>query len=148
MIEVLIAKGLATIPERKTKLSAGADIAVHFTEDEVVLEPMQRGRFPTGLFVNPEFTKSEEGKKSLLSIRSRSGLSYDKGIIVLNAPATIDIDYTGEVKILLINMSLENYTVKSGDRVAQIFLETRNDVFPAKDVERGEGGFGSTGTGE
>ncbi len=130
------------LPAYGTPFSAGMDIRA-FLDKPITLQPMARGLIPTGLYFS-----IPEGYE--VQIRGRSGLSIRDGITVLNAPGTIDSDYRGEVKVLLINLSGKPYTIQSGDRIAQmvcasfqhvVFQET--DRLP--DSIRGEGGFGSTG---
>lgn len=128
-------------PMYETRGSAGMDIRV-YCEDakkEYILFPGRHVAIPTGLKVklNPGYE---------LQIRSRSGLAFKNGIIVLNSPGTIDPDYEGEIKICLINHGPWAYTVRSGDRIAQAVLaEFCQNPRLVKDKERGEGGLGSTG---
>lgn len=131
---------LAKIPAYQTEESAGFDL--HSTE-EVEIRPMQRVLVHTGLSF--EIPKGYE-----VQIRPRSGLAFKQGVTVLNTPGTIDSDYRGEIKVLLINLSTENVKLSLGERVAQAVIK---EVFQANFIEveelnntdRGAGGFGSTG---
>ena len=131
------------LPEYATALSAGLDVRAHLSEP-VVLEPGAYQLIPTGLFVAlPEGTE--------LQVRPRSGLAFKHGITVLNAPGTIDADYRGGIGVLLINHGSKSFTIENGERIAQLVLAryervvwTEADTLP--DTQRGEGGFGSTGT--
>jgi len=131
------------LPEYATALSAGLDVRAHLSEP-VVLEPGAYQLIPTGLFVAlPEGTE--------LQVRPRSGLAFKHGITVLNAPGTIDADYRGGIGVLLINHGSTSFTIENGERIAQLVLAryervvwTEADTLP--DTQRGEGGFGSTGT--
>ncbi len=123
--------------------SAGADIRA-FISEPITIPPLARVRVPTGLFL--EIPEGYEGQ-----IRPRSGLAYHHGITVLNAPGTIDSDYRGELQIILINLGNENFTISSGDRIAQLVISSvvHGDYIEVEDLgftERGTGGFGSTGT--
>lgn len=123
--------------------SAGADIRA-FISEPIIIPPLARVRVPTGLFL--EIPEGYEGQ-----IRPRSGLAYHHGITVLNAPGTIDSDYRGELQIILINLGNENFTISSGDRIAQLVISSvvHGDYIEVEDLgftERGTGGFGSTGT--
>lgn len=130
------------LPAYATILSAGMDLRAAITED-IILSPMQRVLVPTGLFIAlPEGYEAQ--------IRPRSGLAFKHGITVLNSPGTIDADYRGEIKVLLINLSDTAFTVKNGERIAQMVIaryETINwDLTDTLDESvRGTGGFGSTG---
>ena len=129
-------------PAYATEMSAGMDLKANSTE-AVLLEPLQRAMIPTGIYLAlPEGTEAQ--------VRPRSGLSAKFGISVLNAPGTIDADYRGEVKVILVNLSNEPFTVNPGERIAQLVL-ARYERIEWDEVEtldetcRGEGGFGSTG---
>lgn len=130
------------LPAYATVLSAGMDLRAAITKD-IILSPMQRVLVPTGLFIAlPEGYEAQ--------IRPRSGLAFKHGITVLNSPGTIDADYRGEIKVLLINLSDTAFTVKNGERIAQMVIaryETINwDLTDTLDESvRGTGGFGSTG---
>ena len=131
------------LPVYETINSAGMDLRAYLPEGAITLKPMQRMLIPTGLFM--EIPEGYEGQ-----VRPRSGLAIKSGITVLNTPGTIDADYRGEVKIILINLSDTDFVINSGDRVAQIVfakceqMEVVN-VDTLSDTERGEGGFGHTG---
>ena len=141
MIRIKAEKG-AVIPHYATEGAAGADISAYLSAP-VTLRPGEYKAIPTGLFM-----EIPEGYE--VQVRPRSGLALKHGITVLNAPGTIDSDYRGEVKVILINHSSEAFTIQNGDRIAQIVV-ARVHRFPFVEVddlsatERGEGGFGSTG---
>lgn len=129
-------------PAYETELSAGMDLRANIDEP-VNLQPLQRALVPTGLFI--ELPAGYEAQ-----IRPRSGLAYKHGLSVLNAPGTIDADYRGEVKVLLVNLSNESFTINSGERIAQMIVSAHARVEWEKTEElnatdRGAGGFGSTG---
>jgi dUTP pyrophosphatase len=130
------------LPYYSTEHSAGMDLRAFLTEP-VVLQPMERALIPTGLFIEiPEGFEAQ--------VRSRSGLAIKNGITVLNSPGTIDADYRGEVKVILINLSNEPFTVQSGDRIAQMIIAQYekiawNEIEELSETERGAGGFGSSG---
>ena len=138
----IINKSNNPLPNYETAGSAGMDLRAFLTED-VVLKPLDRKLIPTGLFI-----ELPEGYEAQL--RPRSGMAFKYGISLPNTPATIDSDYRGEVKIALINLSNEDFVVKSGERIAQMVIakhERANliEVEVLTDTVRGEGGFGSTG---
>lgn len=139
----IINKSDNQLPAYETVNSAGMDLRAYLPEGPVTLKPMQRMLIPTGLFM--EIPEGYEGQ-----VRPRSGLAIKNGITVLNTPGTIDADYRGEVKIILINLSDTDFTINSGDRVAQIIfakceqMEVIN-VETLSETERGAGGFGHTG---
>lgn len=130
------------LPSYETPASAGMDIRANL--DEVVLiKPMQRMLIPTGLFM--ELPLGFEAQ-----IRPRSGLALKHGITVLNSPGTIDADYRGELKILLINFSDADFNVQHGDRIAQMIISKHesihwNEVQELSETARGAGGYGHTG---
>lgn len=130
------------LPAYETTASAGMDVRAA-NEGEIVLKPMERKLIPTGLFLEiPEGYECQ--------VRSRSGLALKSGISVLNAPGTVDADYRGEVGVILINLSQEDFTVKKGDRVAQLVFARYEQAKweeseSLSDSSRGAGGFGSTG---
>jgi len=131
---------LAQIPAYQTEEAAGFDL--HSVED-VVIAPNERKLIGTGLSM--EIPKGYE-----IQIRPRSGLAYKHGITVLNSPGTIDSDYRGEIKVLLINHSNEDFEIKVGERIAQAVIKeviqaTFEEVEELNDTTRGTGGFGSTG---
>mgnify|MGYP006144876813 CR=1 FL=1 len=130
------------LPGYETSGSAGMDVRANLTE-RVVLQPMERALIPTGLFLEiPEGYECQ--------VRPRSGLAFKKGVTVLNAPGTIDADYRGEVGVILINLSNEEFVVEDGERIAQlVFAEYKQakwiETTVLTETERGAGGFGSTG---
>lgn len=130
------------LPEYATLGSSGMDIRANLDEP-MVLEPTARALVPTGLFV--EIPLGYE-----IQIRPRSGLAIKQGITCLNTPGTIDADYRGEIKVILINLSAEPQTINHGDRIAQMVLQRVEQIqwVSATELgssERGAGGFGSTG---
>ena len=130
------------LPSYATALSAGMDLRAELTEP-VVLAPMERALIPTGLFI--ELPEGYEAQ-----IRPRSGLAAKHGITVLNSPGTIDADYRGEIKVILVNLSNENFTIQNGERIAQMIVAAHAHVKWEAGEEllqsdRGSGGFGSTG---
>jgi len=131
------------LPGYSTPSSAGMDLRANL-DQPVTLKPLERKLIPTGLYVElPEGFEAQ--------IRPRSGLALKRGISVLNTPGTIDADYRGEVGIILVNLSGENFVVESGERICQMVInkvETIhwNQVGSLDDSERGDGGFGHTGT--
>ena len=139
----IVNKSDNNLPAYETSSSAGMDLRAYLPEGPITLKPMQRTLVPTGLFM--EIPEGYEGQ-----VRPRSGLAIKNGITVLNTPGTIDADYRGEVKIILINLSDTDFVINSGERVAQIVfakceqMEVVN-VDTLSETERGEGGFGHTG---
>lgn len=130
------------LPVYKTAGAAGADVCAHVAEP-VLLQPGTSALIPTGL--NLEIPEGYE-----VQVRPRSGLAFKHGVTVLNSPGTIDSDYRGELKVLLINLGQAPFTVNDGERIAQIVVApvTRALFVPAEtlsETARGEGGFGSTG---
>lgn len=130
-------------PVYETEASAGMDIRAQ-VDAPIVLEPMQRAIIKTGLFI--ELPVGFEAQ-----VRPRSGLAAKKGITVLNAPGTIDADYRGEIGVILVNLSNEPFTVESGERIAQLVIAKHEraeweEVETLSETQRGQGGFGSTGT--
>ena len=139
----IVNKSNNNLPAYETICSAGMDLRAYLPEGPIVIKPMQRGLVPTGLFM--EIPEGYEGQ-----VRPRSGLAIKSGITVLNTPGTIDADYRGEVKIILINLSDTDFTINSGDRVAQIVFARCEQmemvsVETLSETERGAGGFGHTG---
>lgn len=131
-----------SLPAYETALSAGMDIRAFITED-IVLKPLQRALIPSGLFI--ELPQGYEAQ-----IRPRSGLALKHGITVLNSPGTIDADYRGEIKILLINLSDTDFVIQSGDRIAQMIVAKHEQVQwesaeSLNETSRGAGGYGHTG---
>ena len=130
------------LPEYKTEGSAGVDLRANLSEP-VVLKPLERSLVPTGLFM--ALSQGYEAQ-----IRPRSGLAYKHGLSVLNSPGTIDSDYRGEIKVLLVNLSNENFVVNPGERIAQMVIAKYEKVDfelveSLEETVRGEGGFGHTG---
>ncbi|MFA7615263.1 MAG: dUTP diphosphatase [Moheibacter sp.] len=130
------------LPEYKTALSAGVDLTANL-EEEVVLKPLERKLIPTGLFI--ELPAGYEAQ-----VRPRSGLALKNGLTVLNTPGTIDADYRGEIRVILINLSTEDFSIHDGERIAQMVIAKHEtavweQVDELEDSERGAGGFGSTG---
>ena len=138
----VVNKGHQPLPMYATPLSAGVDLRANL-DAPIVLQPMQRVLISTGLHV-----ALPEGYE--IQIRPRSGLALKHGITVLNAPGTVDADYRGEVKVILINLSDQKFTVNDGERIAQAVIAKHEYVeFELTDsleeTERGEGGFGHSG---
>lgn len=131
------------LPSYETSHSAGMDLRANL-DQPVVLAPLQRAMIPTGLYVEiPEGFEAQ--------VRPRSGLAAKKGITVLNSPGTVDADYRGEIKVILVNLSSEEFVVEDGERVAQMVVAAHakvewNCVGELNETERGAGGFGHTGT--
>ncbi len=130
------------LPSYATPGSAGFDLRAA-VEDKVVLEPGERALIPTGIIL--EIPEGYEGQ-----VRPRSGLAVNKGVTVLNSPGTIDSDYRGEIKVILINLGKEKVEIKRGDRIAQLVISpvVKADIEEVEDLSetlRGSGGFGSTG---
>lgn len=138
----IINKSNYPAPEYKTEGSAGMDLYANINF-ETTIAPLQRVLVPTGIFIG--LPKGYEAQ-----VRPRSGLAAKHGITVLNTPGTIDSDYRGEIKVILVNLSNEEFTLKPGERIAQLVIskyETAEweEVEELDDTERGDGGFGSTG---
>lgn len=130
------------MPSYETHASAGMDLRANLTED-IVLAPLGRALVPTGLFV--EIPIGYEAQ-----VRPRSGLAIKKGITVLNTPGTIDADYRGEVMVIMVNLSPEEYRIQNGDRIAQMIISKHEqaeweEVADLSETKRGAGGFGHTG---
>ena len=138
----VIKKTTWNLPKYETKQAAGMDLRTNI-EESYVLKPLERHIFPTGLFIQlPKGTEAQ--------IRPRSGLACKHGVTVVNSPGTIDADYTGEVKVCLINLSNEEFEIKPGDRIAQMVISSYtecvwDEVDKLDETERGDGGFGHTG---
>lgn len=140
-INIINKSGLA-LPQYETAHAAGMDMRAFITE-ELVIKPMQRLLVPTGLHI--ELPIGYEAQ-----IRPRSGLAYKHGISIVNSPGTIDADYRGEIKVLLINLSDTDFVVNNGDRIAQMVIAKHETVSwesveELSDTARGEGGYGHTG---
>lgn len=130
------------VPSYATELSAGMDLKANITEP-VTIESLERAIVPTGLFI--ELPEGYEAQ-----IRPRSGLAAKFGVTVANAPGTVDADYRGEVKVILVNLSKEKFVVNPGERIAQMVIAKYEkiqwqEVDQLGETERGAGGFGSTG---
>ena len=139
----IVNKSNNAMPAYETVNSAGMDLRAYLPDGELVIKPMQRTLVPTGLFM--EIPVGYEGQ-----VRPRSGLAIKSGITVLNSPGTIDADYRGEVKVILINLSDVDFVIKSGDRIAQLVIAKCEqmkvvEVETLSETERGAGGFGHTG---
>ena len=140
----IINRSKNTLPAYETIHSAGMDLRADL-ESPVQLNPMERKLIPTGLHI--ELPEGHEAQ-----IRPRSGLAYKHGISIVNSPGTIDADYRGEIKVLLINLSTEPFEINSGDRIAQMIV-SRHEKIEWQQVEilnettRGAGGYGHTGVG-
>lgn len=138
----VINKSKHELPAYQTEGSAGMDLRANL-EESVSLQPLERKLIGTGLFI--ELPVGYEAQ-----IRPRSGLAFKHGLTVLNSPGTIDADYRGEIKVLLVNLSQESFEVKDGERIAQMVIArheqiTWQNVENLSDTERGAGGYGSTG---
>lgn len=138
----IINKSKHGLPAYSTELSAGMDLRANIDED-IILRPLERVLVPTGLFI--ELPPGYEAQ-----IRPRSGLALRSGISILNSPGTVDADYRGEIGIIIVNLSNENYTVKDGERICQMVISKHeriswNEVQILENTARGEGGFGHTG---
>jgi dUTP pyrophosphatase len=138
----IVNKSKHALPAYATHQSAGMDLRAELSAP-IELKPLQRTLVPTGLFI--ELPEGNEAQ-----IRPRSGLAFKNGVTVLNSPGTIDADYRGEIKVLLVNLSNETFIINDGERIAQMVIAKHENV-EWKAVEsleesiRGEGGFGSTG---
>ena len=138
----IINKSNNALPAYETASSAGMDLRA-FVDADVVLKPFERKLIPTGLYI--ELPDGYEAQ-----IRPRSGLAIKSGITVLNSPGTIDADYRGEIKVILINLSQDDFIIKSGDRICQMVIAKHEkaefvEVDEISETERGAGGFGHTG---
>lgn len=137
-----INRGRQPMPTYATSQSAGMDLRANL-EEPVVLHPMERRLIPTGLHIAlPEGYEAQ--------VRPRSGLALKHGLTVLNAPGTIDADYRGEIGVVLINLSQEDFTINDGERIAQLIVARYEQVEfslveTLDETERGEGGYGHTG---
>eukprot|EP01012_Entosiphon_sulcatum_P027091 TRINITY_DN32649_c0_g1_i1.p2 TRINITY_DN32649_c0_g1~~TRINITY_DN32649_c0_g1_i1.p2 ORF type:complete len:145 (-),score=12.66 TRINITY_DN32649_c0_g1_i1:195-629(-) len=138
----IINKSGHPLPQYETAHAAGMDLRAAITE-EIILKPLQRLLVPTGLFI--ELPVGFEAQ-----IRPRSGLAYKHGISIVNAPGTIDADYRGEIKVLLVNLSDTDFKIINGDRIAQMVVAKHETVSwqaveELGETARGEGGYGHTG---
>lgn len=142
MIVRIVNKSHHPLPEYATALSAGMDLRANI-DAPIVLQPMERSIVPTGIYIAlPDGFEAQ--------IRPRSGLAFKHGITVLNSPGTIDADYRGEVKVILVNLSNEPFTINNGERICQMVIAKYqqirwNEVEILDETERGAGGFGHTG---
>ena len=138
----VINKSKHDLPKYQTELSAGMDLYANIDEP-ITLKPLERTLVKTGLFIS--LPKGYEAQ-----VRPRSGLAFKNGITVLNTPGTIDADYRGEIGVILVNLSSQDFTINDGDRIAQMVI-AKHDTAIWEEVEnldetnRGEGGFGSSG---
>lgn len=137
----IINKSSNPLPKYQTLQSAGMDLYANL-QDSITLKSLERKLISTGLFI--ELPSGYEAQ-----IRPRSGLAFKNGITVLNSPGTIDADYRGEIGVILVNLSTDDFTINNGDRIAQMVIakyETASwqEVSEINDTERGAGGFGST----
>lgn len=139
----IINKSNHELPSYETIASAGMDLRANLSESRI-LKPLERSIVGTGLFL--ELPIGIEAQ-----VRPRSGLAAKKGITVLNAPGTIDADYRGEIGVILVNLSNEDFLIQNGERIAQLVIAKHErakwqETQELSETERGEGGFGSTGT--
>ncbi|HJF07319.1 dUTP diphosphatase [Phocaeicola coprocola] len=138
----IINKSKHSLPQYATSSSAGMDLRANL-DNPIVLKPLQRCLVPTGLYIAlPEGFEAQ--------IRPRSGLALKKGITLLNTPGTIDADYRGEIGVIVINLSAEDFIIEDGERIAQMVIARYEqaewqEVEVLEDTERGAGGFGHTG---
>ena len=138
----IVNKSNHRLPEYATSGAAGMDLKANTTEP-IVLGPLERQMIPTGLYIAlPEGYEAQ--------VRPRSGLAAKYGVTVANSPGTVDADYRGEIKVILINLSNEKFIINPGDRIAQMVVAKYervewDEVADLNETERGEGGFGSTG---
>ena len=139
----IINKSKHALPQYATALSAGMDLRANI-DTPILLKPMQRKLVPTGLYIAlPEGFEAQ--------IRPRSGLALKKGITLLNTPGTIDADYRGEIGVIVVNLSEEDFIIEDGERIAQMVIARYEkadweEVEVLGETERGDGGFGHTGT--
>lgn len=142
MLIKIINKSSNPLPKYSTEFSAGMDLCANLTE-ELTIKPLQRVLVPTGLYM--ELPEGYEAQ-----IRPRSGLAIKSGITVLNTPGTIDCDYRGEIKVILVNLSDQDFVVHHGDRICQMVIAKYEQaqfkvVEQLSDSVRSDGGFGHTG---
>jgi len=138
----IVNKSNHPLPHYGTEASAGVDLRANIAE-AITLKPLERTLVKTGLFI--ELPIGYEAQ-----VRPRSGLAYKNGVTVLNTPGTIDADYRGEIGVILVNLSNEDFVIENGERVAQMVIAKHEQaewsiVESLSDTERGAGGFGSTG---
>lgn len=138
----IVNKSVHPLPEYKTELSAGMDLRANISNN-ICIRPMERVLVPTGLFIElPEGFEAQ--------IRPRSGMAWNYGITVLNSPGTIDADYRGEIKVILINLSDKDFILENGMRIAQMIIAKHEKISwqPSEslnETKRGPGGYGHTG---
>ena len=130
------------LPNYETNASAGMDLRANLTES-ITLKPLERTLVKTGLYI--ELPIGYEAQ-----VRPRSGLAFKKGITVLNSPGTVDADYRGEIGVILVNLSNEDFVIENGERIAQLIIAQHEraewqETIELTETSRGEGGFGSTG---
>lgn len=138
----IINKSHHPLPEYATPYSAGVDLRASISEP-IILKPLERALVPTGLYI--ELPQGYEAQ-----IRPRSGLALKHGLTVLNTPGTIDADYRGEIRVILVNLSNEDFIINDGERICQMVIAAHAQVTweesdSLNDTERGAGGFGHTG---
>ncbi|GAB6120202.1 dUTP diphosphatase [Dysgonomonas termitidis] len=138
----IINKSHHPLPEYATPYSAGVDLRANITEP-VTLKPLGRTLIPTGLYL--ELPQGYEAQ-----IRPRSGLAFKHGLTVLNSPGTIDADYRGEIRVILVNLSNDDFVINDGERICQMVIASHEQVLwdeveAINETERGAGGFGHTG---
>ena len=138
----IINKSKHELPNYETIASAGMDLRANISEP-ITLKSLERTMVPTGLFI--ELPVGYEAQ-----VRPRSGLAFKNGVTCLNSPGTIDADYRGELKVILVNLSHESFTINDGDRMAQMVIAKHEraefiEVQELSETSRGQGGFGSTG---
>ena len=138
----IINKSQHSLPEYATPYSAGVDLRANI-ENPITLKPLERTMVPTGLYL--ELPQGYEAQ-----IRPRSGLAAKHGLTVLNSPGTIDADYRGEIRVILVNLSNDNFVINNGERICQMGIAQHaqvawEEVDSISETERGDGGFGHTG---
>jgi deoxyuridine 5''-triphosphate nucleotidohydrolase (EC 3.6.1.23) len=138
----IINKSQHPLPEYATPYSAGVDLRANI-ENPITLKPLERTMVPTGLYL--ELPQGYEAQ-----IRPRSGLAAKHGLSVLNSPGTIDADYRGEIRVILVNLSNDNFVINNGERICQMVIAQHaqvvwEEVDSISETERGDGGFGHTG---
>jgi len=138
----IVNKSRHALPKYATAFSAGMDLCAN-VEAPLIIKPLERVLVPTGIFIElPEGFEAQ--------VRPRSGLAVKSGITVLNTPGTIDADYRGEIRVIMVNLSPENFEIKDGERIAQMVVARHErvewvEVNQLNESERGTGGFGHTG---
>ena len=138
----IINKSKHALPEYATEQSAGMDLRANI-DAPIILKPLERRLIPTGLYISLPIGYEAQ-------VRPRSGLAIKKGVTVLNTPGTIDADYRGEICVILINMSQEDFIINDGERIAQMIISKHEraeweEVDVLDETERGDGGFGHSG---